>query len=1079
MALLLSGGAGLIYQSTWGRMLQRVFGVSDLANATVLATFFLGLGLGSALAGRWARKLGRPALAYAALEVVIGIWALLSLLLVPNVHHLYASVGQDAGFGLLTTIRFLLAVLILLPPTLLMGATLPVLIAAVARRGVDWSRGATWLYATNTLGAVLGAGISGLYLLPKYGTQFSVILAALGSFGAAVVVLVVWRRRRDDPADEPKPERPIARVTPQVKLAMLLAAVAGFASLAGEVLWTRVLRMVVQGTTQAFAAMLVNYLLGIALGSILAERLVKRYDARWLFGVTQLLLGLLTAVALWMGSQTPRLLILIQESTWLVPHDATVILAVSAFILFPLALVLGTSIPLAWKIAGGTAEEAEQHSGRVLAANTLGGLLGSLVAGFLLVPGFSRLLADDHPAELRTTGIELSILCVLFVHVGLALLALESWARRRGWSTRAIAMLVPVCLGAAVVSIRPSLHVPYLLDAWYDPDQALLYGPDDTWRDTVVFLREGRNTTVSILDRDGTLRLFNDGRPESGIGQDDPGFGEELAVLGSLPTIFAEKHDRAMVIGLGAGHTTAVLTGGPWQRIDAVELESAVVDAARYLYDSRDKVFPIDEENVHLVVDDARAQLVLAEEDSYDAVVSQPSHPWLAGSSALYTQEFFQEVDRALAPGGVLALWTNLFRMDIPHLRSIVRTLLSVFDHVHAYVVESSSFILVASNSELRIDARMGERVAAEGLRPYLQPFALDDLVDFAAGLELDTGGCRIFAGNAPLIRDDRPALEFDLARIPHRNAISESQLDHALLPLPWMHEETFAHVPEEMRADLFVQRVQFAELRWRAHQRVRTALDMLSFNDADRAYVTGVLEEHRGDLRGALTQYDRFPRDGRLMHRADDLRNKEGLYGQLLQSLEVPGRALPASAEPFLRAALARENRRGAEIALAVADRVDSARDDGLAAVTRAWMAGDCAALIDAVELHPRALEDPFATVMGMECATAANDEDHFYEFMQQRYRAERVRASRDARDGEEANGQGAFGYAMRYFRRALRHNPGHATAAASLARLLDRGGRTDEAEQVLRECYHAARGLPSATQALEDAASEIGVIL
>ncbi|MEM9075156.1 MAG: hypothetical protein AAGE52_42050, partial [Myxococcota bacterium] len=577
VALFLSGTAALVYQSTWGRMLQRVFGVSDLAVATVLATFFLGLGLGSALGGRWGRKVRRPARAYALLEVAIGAWALLSLLLIPNVHDVYAAIGGGMGFGALTIIRFLIAIFILLPPTLLMGATLPILIAATARQGVAWSSSATWLYATNTLGAVVGAGITGLYLVPSFGAKVSVVVAACASFAAAIIVYVVWRGASDTEEKEEPSER--VPVPSRVRLAMTLAAIAGLASLASEVLWTRVLRLVVQGTTQAFAAMLVNYLIGIALGSIIAERLMRKPNRNptVLFAGTQLLLGILTVAAIYVGSQLPRLAVLVQGSTNIVPHEAWVILALSSFLLLPLALVLGTSVPLAWRIAGGGTDDASEHSGRVLAANTLGGLFGSLGAGFLLIPGFAAALEGSDPADIRVSAVELSLLAVVFVHLLAATIALVSAARTS--IQRIFGMTGPLAVGVVLVLIGPSLNLPFLLDAWYDPSSAVVTGPDDYWRNNVVFLEEGRNTTVSILDRSSTLRLFNDGRPESGFGEDDPGFGEELAVLGSLPVIFAEKHERAMVIGLGAGHTTAVLLGGPWQQVDVVELEGAVVNA--------------------------------------------------------------------------------------------------------------------------------------------------------------------------------------------------------------------------------------------------------------------------------------------------------------------------------------------------------------------------------------------------------------------------------------------------------------------------------------------------------------------
>ncbi len=293
------------------------------------------------------------------------------------------------------------------------------------------------------------------------------------------------------------------------------------------------------------------------------------------------------------------------------------------------------------------------------------------------------------------------------------------------------------------------------------------------------------------------------------------------------------------------------------------------------------------------------------------------------------------------------------------------------------------------------------------------------------------------------------------------------------------MGAETFAAIPSEMRADLFVQRTIYTKLRWRTHRRIRAALDALEFSEVERAFVTGVLEEHRGDVRGTLAQYDRFPGDGRLANRADELRFSEHMYWHLLQSLEVPGRANPSSAEPFLTAAVGLSSRHSARLALAMAERLNNSRDDGMVAVANAFLANDCAAMMEAVDAHPRALENREATLIAAECAFAAGHREKAEEYLQQRYRAERVRASRQARDGEEANGHGVYGLAMRHYRRALWHNPGHAVAAAALARLLNMGGRTEEAEAVLRDCYHASRGLPNASSALEDAASEIGITL
>lgn len=1080
VALFSSGAAALVYQSTWGRMLQRVFGVSDYAIATVLATFFLGLGLGSAIGGRYGDRVKRPARIYALLEVGVAAWALASLWLVPRVHSIYSGLGAEGAT--LTVVRFMLAVLILLPPTILMGATLPMMISAAARRGIVWERSATWLYATNTFGAVLGAALTGLYLVPVHGARASIVVAAGASLFAALIVFVAWRKTTlvDDPIAEPEPaadDEP--RLPPAVKTAALLAAGAGFASLAGEVLWTRVLRMVVQGTTQAFAAMLVNFLLGIALGSLIANWLARRYDARWLFAGTQLLLSALTLGSIWTATQIPRLVMLIHESTLVVPHEWSVLLGASAVLLFPIALTLGTSIPLAWRIAGGHGGEAADHGGTVLAANTIGGLVGSLVAGFVLVP-----LLQVEPSEEMvalgqgflegTSGVERALVVVAAIHALMAAAAGLAATARAPVAARVLTALVPVAALTLMLWGRPTLHLPYLLDAWYDPSTALVEGPDDTWNEGVRLLKEGRNTTVTVIDRGDSLRLFNDGRPESGIGGSDPGFGEELVVLGSLPTLYAAEPERAMIVGLGGAHSTAVALGGPFEQVDVVELEHAIVDAARYLYDDSERDFPLDDGRANLIIDDARAQLVLAEPGSYDAVISQPSHPWLAGSSALYTVEFFEEVQRALDEGGVLSLWSNLFRIEVRHLRRIVATLLEVFENVHAYVAEDSSFILVAGDGDFSLGQRYAERVASEGLRPYLRPFAMDDLADYASVLELDTAGARAFAAGAEPLVDDKPALEFELAKLEHFSGLELGQLDWALRDVPWMSAETFGTVPEELRSDLLLQRIGWTGLRWHQLERLREQLPDYPLEESERALVEGALAEQVGDVSGALDAYQDALPDPRAHYRLSLLLDEERLWARQI----ALGREHPEgfhSARRLLRAALARPS--GAPVALQVAEATNDGSDVPLRELLKAVVAGDCAAVMDAIERYPLALDDEHGARHAMRCAFATGVRGP--ELAARWDRVRRAVAQQNRELGQEAVTERNHGLAMRHFRRALMADEADARSAIALSQILTTLERHDEAAEVLRAAHRAARGLGDLVESIENQASALDVDL
>jgi len=1066
VALFLSGAAALAYQTTWGRMLDRVFGVGDLAVATVLAAFFLGLGIGSAYGGRIAKSLSRPAWVYAALELGIGAWALLSLLLIPNVHSIYAWLGAGAGFGVVTVIRFTLALALLLPPTIFMGATLPVLIRVVAKSGESWSRQATMLYVINTLGAATGAGLTGLALLPRLGNRMTLICAAGASIFGGLLVLSLFRRHGQVAAEEElgtetEAEEPEEPEESRLGLACALAFMAGQAALAGEVLWTRVLRIVLHGTTPAFASMLVCYLVGIAGGSLIAERLGRKGNAGRIFAWLQVLMGLLTVGAMYLAPHLPRILGIVSGEADLDPYRTWTMLATAAVLLLPLSLVLGTSVPLAWRLAGGGADVAAENAGRVLAWNTIGGLIGSLLAGFVMVPSF---------------GISLSLAIVAVVHFETAVVAFRGLSVRL--RDKLIAILAPNVAVVAILGVKPDIDLPFLLHARNDAITAIVEGPAaPTWEDQIISLREGRNTTVTITDEDGLWRLYNDGRPESGFGGDPPGFGAELSMLGSLPVLFANQTERAMVIGLGAGHTTAVMLGGDWEQLDVVELEEAVVDAARELYEHEEEPFPLDDERAHLVVDDARARLVLSPPATYDAIVSQPSHPWLAGSSALYTHEFLEEAARALKDDGVMVLWVNLFRTELATLQTVTATLRSVFPYGHGFVVEDSSWILVASRQPIPLNERVAERVRVEGLRPYMEPQGLDHIIDLAAVRELDQVGFEAFGRDAEIISDDKPLLEFILAQTASGMSIGYTEIDWAVYDTPWISPEAFDELPENNRDEILLARIREVENRVPGLDRFEASLAALTMPDDDRSLILGTLYEARGHVRTALGHYDAST-DHDAAHAADELRLAERAFYRLV-TVARDRSTMPDSARPFLTAALVTEREADMDRALAVATEANNADDTTLVDVVQAYRDEGCEGVLATPSLEAEAPRNEHVAFLATRCAFQAGDDLTATRFLAERTRVRRALALDEGKKGREAENSGNVGRAIRHFRRCLMANPAHGPSAAALARILADRDRLDEATEILRRAAQAAEGLPQSTSAIEGAADSLMISL
>lgn len=1028
-ALILSGVAGLVYETAWTRLLHRVFGVGDLAVATVLATFFLGMGIGNALTARWVQRIRRPARAYAILEAAIGLYALASLAIIPGVGAAYGAVGADAGFTTLTVVRFVLSALVLLPPTILMGATLP--IVAEASRSGAWSRAVTGLYASNTVGAVIGAALASFVLVPKLGTRSTVIAGVLASFAAAAVVLAVLRDARKEEVSKPSTVGGVGGDSP-MRLAAGLTFLAGLTSLGSEVVWTRVLRIVVHGTTQAFGAMLVNYLVGIALGALIARALSRRFHPATVFGVSQALLVVVTAVAMALVPFAPRVVPLLSHAADTVPHATWIIGAVSGALLLPIAMVLGTGLPATWAMIE-RGSDAGRGAALLLAANTLGGLVGSLVVGFGAIPAIG------------TEATLLGLACVNAVASSIALRHAAPDGDSPGALLSRVGRLVlPLVALTVVLGWRPSIELRFLLTASTNATDAIVRGPSASWDERVVFLREGRNTTVTLVNSGGSMSLFNDGRPESGFTAGTPGFGPELVALGGLPGVLAgERHD-AMIIGLGAGHTATMALATGFEHVRVVELEEAVVEAARTLHQARQRPFALDDRRAELVVDDARNQLQLMPADSLDAVISQPSHPWLAGSSALYTREFFGEVNRALRDDGVFGLWLNLFRMDVPHVRAVLRTLLEVFPHVRGFVVEGSSLVLMASSTPRRLDVETSEliRSADEG-GPYFEPYGLGDVRGVLVHQEFDDEGARSLANGGALIEDDRPLLELELALLPMGTSLVAADIDRALVDVPWSSEP--------LSDDLLVARIDAVEAR-------ASALTRIERMAPTSPWVRGRLAEARGDVTRALAEYDSAPLP-ESMARALALRYDEGLV------LGASSRVEPLPDE-IARRALASGDGEGLDLA---ASPSEFARWTGLALACAPASLQVRADWLSYPEVPRR---------LGL-CAVQAHDEARAAEFEQLAWRARTVLAAEWTRRGDAASAGGNGGLALLYFQRALRSYPTTTRAAIGLAQLHQRDGRPEAAADVLRRTFAATEGLTEARERLSGAAQQLGIAL
>ncbi len=706
LCFFLSGLGSLALEVVWTRELRLVFGSTTLAASTILVAYMLGLGLGGLLGGRLATRLKSGVRAYGWIEIAIGVYALAVPWLLAQLPALNRSLLAGMDFWPAVFCRFAISLALLLLPTVLMGATLPILVTALVRRDPRVGASTGLLYGLNTLGAVAGVFLATFVLFPTLGLTWTNRFGALLDVAVGVLsILWVDRAFRASLAATGAPAagsggtgRPTraASATRARDGAMLVVPAAvllivygcvGFTALLFEVAWSRALAVVFGSSIYAFSSMLGAFLTGIALGSLLFRRWIDRTRQP----VLLLAAGIVALAVLATGTtlvmpHLPAVFLSVVESFGL--DSGRIALAqvtICMLAMLPPTLVLGGLFPLVARVLAETIADVGQAVGRVYFANTLGSATGAFLTGFVLLPAFG----------VRDT---------LALGAGVDLLAaalLLGTAARTG-KVRALA-LVPLAAAALLLVVPlPFDREALTRGVFKAPDAEITFGIDQAPIDgrpggELVYYRDGINATVSVQREGGILALRVNGKTDASS------FGDmsTQVLLGQLPLLFGPPAKKVLVIGYASGVTTgSVATHADVAQIDAVEIEPAIVEASRFFDDVSGR--PLDDPRVRLILDDARSYLA-ATDERYDVIISEPSNPWMSGVSNLFTREFFQIVRGALAPGGRLLQWVQLYALDPPSLASIIAALRSEFPYVYGFADLSGSpdLLLLAQDRPL------------------------------------------------------------------------------------------------------------------------------------------------------------------------------------------------------------------------------------------------------------------------------------------------------------------------------------------------------------------------------------------
>lgn len=760
----LSGCVALVYEVLWTKYLILTFGATIEVVSLVTATFMAGLAGGSLLLGRYADRNRRLLLVYALLEGGIALFALTFPHALDLVEAVYIRSRQALPDhpGLTTLLHLTLAALLLLPPAVCMGGTLPIMCRFFVKRRLSGEIGK--LYALNTLGATLGAFGAGYLLIPYFGLSLT---GYLGVVVNGLIALLAWQlarkicRRAEGVALPPASETPLQPLTGFVFLLVSVMLIGAY-GLAYEILWTRVLLLFLGNTSYAFATMLSAYLVGIALGgAIYARRIRRTTNIPALFALLTVGMGASVALTVPFYDRLAHVFLaahdLAGEHWWFLTLGYFLI--VFAVMCVP-TLLSGSLLPAAVAMLAPGPEQTGRGVGLIVLHNTLGAVLGSLLAGFVLIPQL---------------GIQNSfrLLAALNILSGLALFV-------RFQACRAGRLAVPALALAGFFALAlPAAWNPAWMNSGiycYAEKYLEMGGLEKVLsEERIIDVIEGTDTTVAVHESlDGQMRFFTvNGKTDGGTGRD---MGTQLLVS-HLPMLLHPQPRRALVIGLGTGISLRGLSAHPTAAIDCVEISPEVVRASDYFAEANGRV--LSDPKVRLLVEDGR-NLLLTERQNYDVIVSEPSNPWQAGNANLFTLDFYRLAARRLAADGIFCQWLGLYDITTENLRIASRTFLQVFPHALVYT-SGSDLILVGSRQPLVMDyQRLAQRLAVPAIGAALTLAQVESPGELVAGHFLFTEeALRTFSAGTVLNTDDRSILEYSARHNIGKNTLGRFQREN------------------------------------------------------------------------------------------------------------------------------------------------------------------------------------------------------------------------------------------------------------------------------------------------------------
>jgi spermidine synthase len=798
-----SGFSGLIYESIWSHYLKLLLGHAAYAQSIVLMTFMGGMALGAWITGRYSTRLSNLLRTYALVEALIGILALLfhpSFVKLTTLLHLQIIPSLES-VEMIYLVKWSLSALIILPQSILLGATFPLMAAGVIRRFPTTSGASiASLYFCNSIGAAVGVLASGFWLINSVGLPGTIMTAGLLNLALA---LVVWLLSIDP--DDTTSEQPLSATAGGASRQYLYGLLAvsfatGLASFIYEIGWIRMLGMVLGSATHSFELMLSAFILGLALGGLWIRRRIDNISniPAYLAGV-QLAMGALALLSLALYGQT------FEVMSWLLSSIQTnergyllFVLAshgLSLLVMLPATFCAGMTLPLITQ-ALLTNGQGERSIGTVYAANTVGAIIGVVFAIHIGMPmlGLKGLIVSGGAIDLALGG-----LIVLAVY-------------RRPPLRFSIALaLVTIILLVTMTSVR--LDPLQMASGVYRDGRVSL-----SENSTVLFHRDGKTSTINVAQNStGLITLRTNGKPDAGmvVTDDSEPTGDEATsvLLAAVPLALRPNARMVANIGMGSGFTTATfLASARIERADTVEIEAAVIEATKHFYPRVEPVYTDPRSNI--VIEDAKT-FFSARQLKYDILVSEPSNPWVSGVASLFSDEFYSTMRRHLASDGLFVQWIQIYEFDMDLLASIIKALSKTFADYEIYTTNGTDILIIAS-----LNGEIGPIHASIFQEPEIAAaLARLDIRDARGLSAMRIGGRKLLAPlfgsyGAPANSDFFPYLDLNAAKARFLKSTADDliALTHGPLPIfPMLSKDSLASLSGDLPEDPFGTRDRFA----------------------------------------------------------------------------------------------------------------------------------------------------------------------------------------------------------------------------------------------------------------------------